>query len=626
MTMSRCYPLQLVCASLLVSGMGLAAPKREPLSRGAQFARQTCACKGVKKTSIFAHPPWKGGGQGRVLGEFTLDLAKTEKPKLHFFTGLRDGHGSTAGVIFRVYVDTQQVWAEFQDKGAWREWTIDLTSHAGRSCVLELAVDTLGEHYACFGEPRVVDGPRVVVDLAALAKTARKTIEVRQRVPADQLPASYRKQQQQALAATVGVRPSPRQLAWQQLDFIGFVHFGVNTFTDREWGTGKEAPELFNPTAFDADQWVRVWQDAGMKLLILTAKHHDGFCLWPSAFAEHSVKHSPWRGGKGDVVREVADACRRAGIKFGVYLSPWDRNHPEYGNSPVYNEHFRKQLRELLTNYGEISEVWFDGACCEGPNGKRQTYDFPSYYRLIRELQPQAVIAISGPDVRWVGNETGVARETEWSVKRRTGRHEGTSPYVWYPAECDVSIRPGWFYHASQDGKVKSLKKLVDIYFKSIGRNSVLLLNIPPDRRGLVHENDHARLRELRALVDRMYARDFAKGARGAQAKALTDNGLKTVWTSAAPTETILELASPATFNVVMLREDIAQGQHVASFAVDAEIAGHWQEIAKGTTIGHRRLLRLGPVTCSRLRLRILASRGDFHLSKFALYQCAFPE
>ena len=281
-------------------------------------------------------------------------------------------------------------------------------------------------------------------------------------------------------AADTAPLPSPQQLAWQRHEFIAFAHFGINTFTDREWGEGKEDPRLFNPTEFDAGQWAAALQDAGVKLLILTAKHHDGFCLWPSKFTEHCVKNSPWRGGQGDVVREVVEALREKQIRVGLYLSPWDRNQPTYGDSPKYNEYFRNQLRELLTNYGAIDEVWFDGACGEGPNGKRQEYDWPSYYALIRELQPNALIAISGPDIRWVGNESGVARENESSVVTRDGQ------LVWHPAECDVSIRPGWFYHPSEDDKVKSLATLADIYFKSVGRNSVLLLNIPPDRRGRI--------------------------------------------------------------------------------------------------------------------------------------------
>jgi len=340
------------------------------------------------------------------------------------------------------------------------------------------------------------------------------------------------------------VVPDERQLAWQALEFQAFVHFGMNTFTDREWGQGTEDPKLFAPTDFDAGQWVDAVKAAGIRGLIVTAKHHDGFCLWPSRFTEHSVKNSPWKGGQGDVVDEVAAACRKAGLKFGVYLSPWDRHEPSYGDSPRYNEHFKNQLRELLTNYGEVSEVWFDGACAEGPNGKRQVYDWAGYYALIRELQPGAVISIMGPDTRWIGNEAGVTREREWSVIPVVGfddlpdeknpggiahldaqaadlgsleriaavaRTEGR--LIWYPGQVDVSIRPGWFYHAAEDEKVKILDHLLDIYYTSVGGNAQLLLNIPPDKRGRVHENDAQRLRELGDRLRDTFAVNLASGA-----------------------------------------------------------------------------------------------------------------
>ncbi|MBR5333400.1 MAG: alpha-L-fucosidase, partial [Alistipes sp.] len=316
--------------------------------------------------------------------------------------------------------------------------------------------------------------------------------------------------------------PTPQQFEWQNGELTAFLHFGMNTFTGKEWGNGKESPEQFNPTELDCEQWVKALNDSGFKYAILTAKHHDGFCLWPTATTEHSVKNSPWRDGKGDVVKEFRDACDKYGVKFGVYLSPWDRNAECYGDSPAYNKLFIEQLTELLTNYGEVYEVWFDGACAEGPNGKRQWYDWQAYFEVIHKLQPNAVTAIMGDDVRWVGNEGGWGRKTEWSATVYTpdshpnasqngelginamSKDLGSRELVatakmmhWYPSEVDVSIRPGWFYHAEEDGRVRSVANLVDIYFQSVGRNSVLLLNIPPDRRGLLHETDVEHLKQF---------------------------------------------------------------------------------------------------------------------------------
>src|SRR5438552_17277639 len=318
-----------------------------------------------------------------------------------------------------------------------------------------------------------------------------------------------------------------------------FFHFGMNTFTDREWGDGSEDPRTFNPTELDARQWAAVAKDAGFKYLILTAKHHDGFCLWPSRYTEHSVKNSPWRGGKGDVVRELSNACREAGLKFGFYLSPWDRHEPTYGDSPAYNQHFKNQLVELLTQYGEVAEVWFDGANGEGPNGRRQEYDWAGFYKMIREHQPRAIIATCGPDVRWVGNEEGLAPETEWCVQPADPvYHAGRHGPVWWPAECDVSIRPGWFWHAAEDAKVKTLDQLVEIYFRSVGHNSVLLLNVPPDRRGLIAAPDVERLREFQAHRQRAFAVDLARGKPamasssrpGAEPKSAVDGNPGTFW------------------------------------------------------------------------------------------------
>ena len=470
---------------------------------------------------------------------------------------------------------------------------------------------------------------------------------------------------EQILRKAATVTPSPRQLAWQQMEFIAFIHFGINTFTDREWGQGSEDPTLFNPTDLDARQWVRVIKEAGMKMVIVTAKHHDGFCLWPSKFTAHSVKSSPWRGGKGDVVGEVASACKEMGLNVGVYLSPWDRHEPSYGNSPVYNEHFRNQLRELLTNYGEVAEVWFDGACGEGPNGKRQEYDWQSYYKLIRELQPNAVVAIMGPDVRWVGTESGYGRETEWSVLPSltpnleaiaaspqdnpvdqafapgdlTGSDlgsrdniRGATSLLWYPAETDVSVRPGWFYHESQDDMVKSPEKLADIYYSSVGRNSVLLLNIPPDKRGRINDADIRALNGLRTILDQTFRTNLTTGARVVTSSevhdhpgnAIIDRDESSYWTTQEGVDSaVLEvrLARTLVFNRALLKENIAVGQRIEVFRIEAWAAGQWKEITRGTTIGYKRLLRFPTVRSSTVRIVIEKSRTNPTLSSFGLFK-----
>ena len=401
-------------------------------------------------------------------------------------------------------------------------------------------------------------------------------------------------------------RPTPAQLAWQQDELALFVHFGINTFTDREWGDGTESPALFAPEALDPRQWARAAKGAGARAMVLTAKHHDGFCLWPTATTRHSVASSPWAGGQGDVVRLFADACRAEGLKVGVYCSPWDRNHPAYGDSPRYNAVYRAQLGELLTQYGPIHEVWFDGANGEGPNGKRQVYDWPATWALVRQLQPEAVIfSDAGPDVRWIGNERGVAGETHWSTIRpesvpypgadgpeviralQEGHADGT---VWRPGETDVSIRPGWFHHAAEDARVKSVEALVDIYFTSVGRNSKLLLNVPPTRAGVFHPTDVARLGELRATLDALFARPMrlapaawrVTGARSAEASFAVDDGHP--------------------WRVLELREGIAEGQRVARWRLRT---GDGREVAAGTTIGHRQLRRVPPVQVAQLVLEV---------------------
>lgn len=438
------------------------------------------------------------------------------------------------------------------------------------------------------------------------------------------------------------VKPTPQQLAWQEAELSMFLHFGINTFTDKEWGDGNEDPKLFNPTditgkaarsTLDAQQWVQVAKEAGFKYMILTAKHHDGFCLWPSEYTEHSVKNSPWRGGKGDVVREFADACHEVDMMMGLYLSPWDRHEPSYGDSPVYNQHFKNQLTELLTNYGEIAEVWFDGACGEGPNGEKQEYDWQSYYEVIRNLQPNALIAICGPDIRWVGNEDGYARETEWSIQdAHSVYHKDTEGKVWWPAECDVSIRPGWFWHKSQDSKVKSLEHLVDIYYKSVGRNSVLLLNVPPNNRGLFAEPDIERLREFRKVLDRTFAVNFAEGkpAVASNVRALSsasnavDGNSNTYWATdeAVTTATLeLELGEPMDFNVSMVQEELSLGQRVEEYRIEAWDGQKWTQTSEGTTVGHKKLDRFPEFTASKVRLSILRAQAAPLIRSFGLYR-----
>lgn len=438
---------------------------------------------------------------------------------------------------------------------------------------------------------------------------------------------------EQKVSMAARLVPSPQQLEWQQMELTAFLHFGINTFTDREWGDGKEDPALFNPTDLDAEQWVRTLKEAGFKMVLLTAKHHDGFCLWPTKTTKHSVASSPWKDGKGDVVKELRDACTKYDMKFGVYLSPWDRNAECYGDSPRYNEFFIEQLTELLTNYGEVHEVWFDGANGEGPNGKKQVYDWDAFYKTIQRLQPKAVMAIMGDDVRWVGNERGLGRETEWSAtvlapgiyarseasNKRLGVYsqakdlgsremlKNATELFWYPSEVDVSIRPGWFWHESENGKVKSLKHLADIYFQSVGYNSVLLLNIPPDRRGHIHEADVARLKEFAAYRQQAFADNRVK------------KGHK-MWDAASGDQRVYKLKSLSKINVVLLQEDIARGQRVESFRVEGRVGGQWQLLGEGTTVGYKRMLRFPEVEAEALRITIGSSRLEARISNVAAY------
>jgi alpha-L-fucosidase len=457
--------------------------------------------------------------------------------------------------------------------------------------------------------------------------------------------------------APFGPLPSARQLRWHEMEFYGFLHFTVNTFTNREWGYGDESPAVFNPTDFDADQIVRAARDGGMKGLILTCKHHDGFCLWPSRYTEHSVRNSPWRGGQGDVVKEISEACGRHGLRFGVYLSPWDRNRKDYGG-PEYLVYYRNQLRELLTGYGPIFEIFFDGA--NGGDGyyggayeRREIdpatyYDWPTTWRIVRDLQPDTVLfSDAGPDIRWVGNERGIAGETCWATSNSEDFAPGRSDAArlnrgdrpgshWVPAECDVSIRPGWFYHKTEDDQVKTARSLVDLYYSSVGRGASFLLNLPPDRRGRIPDNDVRSLSEFRRLLEATFSTDLAAGAKVA-ASNVRQNGMDarfvprnvldkrrdTYWTTDDQIRTpdlTLDLGREVTFNVVRLREYLPLGQRVEAVALDQWRDGRWVEFARATSVGSCRLVRGSPITTSRVRLRITQAPVCPAVSEVALF------
>ncbi|MFC5193026.1 alpha-L-fucosidase [Algoriphagus aquatilis] len=447
--------------------------------------------------------------------------------------------------------------------------------------------------------------------------------------------------------------PDARQIAWQDLQYYGFVHFNMNTFSDREWGFGDEKPEQFNPTALDARQWARIAKEAGMKGLIITAKHHDGFVLWPSKYTEHSVKNSPWRDGKGDLIQEFVDACREYGLKVGIYYSPWDRNHPDYGK-PEYITYMRNQLTELLTNYGEIYEVWFDGAnggtgWYGGANEERKVdkfsyYDWPTTHELVRKLQPGAMMfSDAGPDVRWVGNEDGYAYETTWSNLMRdsvyagmpdfdkwaTGQENGTH---WVPAESDVSIRPGWYYHTYEDHKVKTLPDLMEIYYNSIGRNSSLLINFPVDTRGLIHKKDEEAILKMAAKVKEDFALNLSKDAsfeasadrgKGYTADFLNDGDFNTYWTTPdgqLQASVEVDFGKTVSFNRLLIQEFVNLGQRVKAFSLEKEVNGSWEKIAEGTTIGYKRILRFPDTEAKKIRINFLDGKGIPVISEIGVY------
>jgi alpha-L-fucosidase len=455
--------------------------------------------------------------------------------------------------------------------------------------------------------------------------------------------------------APYGPVPTARQLQWQEMEFIGFAHFTVDTFTGKEWGYGDESETVFNPTAFDAGQIARVARQAGMKELILTCKHHDGFCLWPSSFTDHSVKNSPWREGHGDVVKEISRACRKEGLKFGIYLSPWDRHSAVYG-TPAYITYYRRQLTELLTGYGPISEVWFDGA--NGGDGfyggARETraidnktyYDWPNTIALVRRWQPMACIfSDAGPDIRWVGNERGVAGDPCWQTLNRRDFSPGNADSArlnrgdrpgtdWLPAECDVSIRPGWFYHPNEDGAVKTPAQLLDLYFQSVGRGATLLLNIPPDQRGQIHPPDAAALLEFARRREAIFSRDLARRARATasnvrgrarryRAENVIDGRRDTYWATddgVTNADLILKFPRPVTFNVARLREFPPLGQRVEGFVLQQWQDGQWKDFAGGASIGHCRLARGADVTTDKVRLRVTQAPVCPAISEIGLF------
>ena len=417
-----------------------------------------------------------------------------------------------------------------------------------------------------------------------------------------------------------GPVPSPAQLEWQEMEMNLFCHFGPNTFTGREWGDGTETEDLFNPTALDCRQWAATAKAAGFKGIIITAKHHDGFCLWPNPVSSHTVAQSAWKDGKGDVLKELSDACREYGLKFGVYISPWDRNDPHYG-TPEYNQVFVRTLESALGGtYGPVFEQWFDGACGEGPNGKRQEYDWPLFNGTVLKLQPQAVIFSDvGPGCRWMGNEAGRAGRTNWSRLETEGFEPGkASPSLdtlnqgnrhgsrWIPAETDVSIRPGWFWKASETPRLKSLQHLLRIYYESVGRNSLLLLNLPPDTTGRLDRADSTRLMEFRSALDAIFARDLADKAR-IRRKGNT-------WT--------VTLRKAVPFNRLVLQEDITKGQRIAAFTVEVQKDnGEWEPVASETTVGYKRIVLLPDRTARRLRIRVDETLARPLLSHIALFQ-----
>lgn len=438
-------------------------------------------------------------------------------------------------------------------------------------------------------------------------------------------------------------RPTKQQLAWHETEFYLFIHFGPNTFTDKEWGEGNEPSAIFNPTELDCRQWCRIAKQAGAKGIIITAKHHDGFCLWPSNYSKHTVRESKWKDGKGDVLRELSRACRESGLKFGVYISPWDRNHPDYGTEK-YNEVFVNMMKEIFLNYGPIWELWWDGANGEGPNGKKQVYDWRRFESVARQYSPRTVIFSDiGPDIRWTGNEKGKAGDPNWNFLDTAGfkRGEGAPPtdtlnqgnYYgkhWIPAECDVSIRPGWFYHQKEDNDVKKPKKLFELYLQSVGRGANLLLNVPPDRRGLIHENDSAALMEFKKLRDESFSTNLLKEAdtyyefshKDLRNKPIVLRGFDTTsaYYGINLQNFIVQLKEPQKINCIVLREAIHLGQTIRRFSVVLYKGNKAIGEVQGTSVGRKRILTFPATTITSFRVYLEDAMGNDNITGIAAY------
>lgn len=439
--------------------------------------------------------------------------------------------------------------------------------------------------------------------------------------------------------------PAKQQLQWHQMEFYLFTHFGPNTFTSKEWGEGTEAEDLFNPGNMDVRQWCRIAKQAGAKGIIITAKHHDGFCLWPSKFSNHTVRESKWKDGKGDVLKELSAACTEYDLKFGVYLSPWDRNHPDYG-TPKYNEVFVNMIKEVFTNYGPVWEFWWDGANGEGPNGKKQVYDWNLFTKTVRQISPQTVIFSDiGPDIRWVGNERGIAGKTNWNLLDTTGfkRGEGAPPNDtlsqgnmngknWIPAECDVSIRPGWFYHTEEDDKVKNPQQLFQLYLQSVGRGANLLLNVPPDRHGLINANDSAALIDFARLKSFQFNNNLAKNGvayfiphNGSRpAPKLKDGNIRSSEKITFPALNAMGIAfkTSQVINCVVLKEDLTTGQQCKKFKL--QLLDEKRRLVKeieGTTIGNKRILTFPSLAVSFVNLRVTEQKSSTAVSEIELYK-----